>query len=181
MLQLGFIRSQKENVLSGLKKKNFKELDLIDRVLEADDLRKKLQGQSDDLLAKRNAASKAIGVLIAQGHKEEAEASKNQVAELKEAIDGFAVQLAETEELLSKLLVRLPNIPNEIVPAGVGAEDNQVVRQSADTPLLYDGAVPHWDLITTYDLVDFQTGVKITGSGFPLYKERNLQMLPSIL
>ena len=84
MLQLGFIRSQKENALSGLKKKNFKELDLVDRVLEADDLRKKLQVQSDDLLAKRNAASKAIGVLIAQGHKEEAEVSKNQIAELKE-------------------------------------------------------------------------------------------------
>jgi seryl-tRNA synthetase len=181
MLQLGFIRSQKENVLSGLKKKNFKELDLVDRVLDADDLRKKLQVQSDDLLAKRNAASKAIGVLIAQGHKEEAEASKNQVAELKEAIDGFAAQLAETEELLSKLLVRLPNIPNEIVPAGIGAEDNQVVRQSAETPLLYDGAVPHWDLITTYDLVDFQTGVKITGSGFPLYKGRGAKLQRALI
>ncbi len=181
MLQLGYIRSNREKVLAGLTKKNFRELDLVDQVLAADDLRKKIQLQSDELLAQRNAASKAIGTLIAQGQKEDAEAKKNQVSALKDQIDSLASQLTESEESLNKMLVRLPNIPNETVPAGVGAEDNQVVRQSADSPLLYDGAVPHWDLITKYDLVDFQTGVKITGSGFPLYKGRGAKLQRALI
>ncbi|MFN5422559.1 MAG: serine--tRNA ligase [bacterium] len=181
MLQLAYIRSNRENVLAGLKKKNFKDLDLVDQVIEADNLRKKIQLQSDDLLAQRNAASKAIGALIAKGQHEEAEAQKNKVSALKEEIDGLAVQLADCEESLNKMLVRLPNIPNESVPEGVGAEDNEVVRQSANLPLLYEGAVPHWDLITKYDLVDFQTGVKITGSGFPLYKGRGAKLQRALI
>lgn len=181
MLQLGYIRSNKEKVLAGLSKKNFKDLDLVDKVIEADDLRKKIQLQSDDLLAQRNTASKAIGGLIAKGQQEEAEAQKNKVSALKAEIDNLAVQLAECEEALNNMLVRLPNIPNESVPEGVGAEDNQVVRQSADAPLLYEGAVPHWDLITKYDLVDFQTGVKITGSGFPLYKGKGAKLQRALI
>ena len=181
MLQLAYIRSNKENVLAGLKKKNFKELDLVDQVIEADDLRKKIQLQSDDLLAQRNVASKAIGALIAKGQQEEAESQKNKVSALKEEIDTLAIQLADCEQSLNNMLVRLPNIPNVLVPEGIGAEDNEVVRQSNDTPLLYEGAVPHWDLITKYDLVDFQTGVKITGSGFPLYKGKGAKLQRALI
>lgn len=181
MLQLGYIRSNRERVLAGLTKKNFKELDLVDKVIEADDLRKKIQLQSDDLLAQRNTASKAIGALIAKGQQQEAEAQKNKVTALKEEIDTLAVQLSACEESLNNMLVRLPNIPNDSVPRGVGAEDNEVVRQSADAPLLYEGAVPHWDLITKYDLVDFQTGVKITGSGFPLYKGKGAKLQRALI
>jgi seryl-tRNA synthetase len=176
MLQLGFIRSNREKVLEGLKKKNFQDLELIDRIIESDDLRKKLQFQSDELLAKRNAASKAIGSLIAEGKKDEAEAKKAEVTAIKETIDIYAGQLAEAEAVVDGMLLRVPNLPNERVPAGKSAEDNMVVRQHGEIPKLHEGAVPHWDLITKYDLVDFQTGVKITGSGFALYKGKGAKL-----
>jgi seryl-tRNA synthetase len=176
MLQLGFIRSNREKVLEGLKKKNFQDLELIDRIIASDDLRKKLQFQSDELLAKRNTASKAIGALIAGGKKEEAEAQKAEVTAMKETIDNYAGQLAEAEAIVDGMLLRVPNLPNERVPAGKSADDNTVVRQHGEIPKLHDGAVPHWDLITKYDLVDFQTGVKITGSGFALYKGKGAKL-----
>ena len=170
MLQLGFIRSNREKVLEGLKKKNFQDLELIDRIITSDDLRKTLQFQSDELLAKRNVASKAIGMLIAEGKKEDAEAKKAEVTAIKETIDNYAAQLAEVEAIVEGMLLRIPNLPSDAVPAGKAAEDNTVIRQQGEIPVLHGGAVPHWDLITKYDLVDFQSGVKITGSGFALYK-----------
>ncbi len=181
MLQLSFIRNNRELVLRGLKKKNFTELDLVDQVINLDDNRKQLQQQSDALLAQRNAASKAIGELLAKGNKAEADAKKTEVGALKEAIDGFAEQLAACETALHEILVRLPNLPNERVPAGHAAEDNEVVRQTEHLPLLHASAVPHWDLIAKYDLVDFPTGVKITGSGFPLYKGRGAKLQRSLI
>ena len=181
MLQLSFIRNNRELVLRGLKKKNFTELDLVDQVINLDDNRKQLQQQSDALLAQRNAASKAIGELLAKGNKAEADAKKTEVGALKEAIDGFAEQLAACETALHEILVRLPNLQNERVPAGHAAEDNEVVRQTEHLPLLHASAVPHWDLIAKYDLVDFPTGVKITGSGFPLYKGRGAKLQRSLI
>lgn len=176
MLQLGFIRSNREKVLEGLKKKNFQDLDMIDKIIASDDLRKNLQFKTEELLAQRNAASKAIGALMAQGKHEEVEAKKAEVSAIKETIDNFALQLAEVEALVDGMLVRLPNLPHERVPAGKSAEDNTVVRQHGEVPMLHAGAVPHWDLITQYDLVDFQTGVKITGSGFALYKGKGAKL-----
>lgn len=176
MLQLGFIRSNREKVLEGLKKKNFQDLELIDRVIGSDDQRKKLQFQSDELLAQRNAASKAIGALIGQGKHAEAEAKKAEVTLMKETIDNYAGQLAEAEAIVDGMLLRVPNLPNDRVPAGKSAEDNTIVRQHGEIPTLHAGAVPHWDLITQYDLVDFQTGVKITGSGFALYKGKGAKL-----
>lgn len=176
MLQLGFIRSNREKVLEGLKKKNFQDLDMIDKIIASDDLRKNLQFKTEELLAQRNAASKAIGALMAQGKHEEVEAKKAEVSAIKETIDNFALQLAEVEALVDGMLVRLPNLPHERVPAGKSAEDNTVVRQHGEIPVLHAGAVPHWDLITQYDLVDFQTGVKITGSGFALYKGKGAKL-----
>ena len=181
MLQLAFIRNNRDAVLAGLKKKNFSEPELVDQIIALDDQRRKLQLQSDEQLAQRNAASKAIGALIGQGKKEEAEAKKTEVASLKESIDALTSQLSETETTLNAILVKLPNLPNEIVPFGVGAEDNTVVRQTPEMPSLYAGAKPHWDLITEYDLVDFQTGVKITGSGFPLYKGRGAKLQRALI
>ncbi len=176
MLQLGFIHSNREKVLEGLKKKNFQDLELVDKIIASDDLRKNLQFNTEELLAKRNAASKAIGALIAEGRKEDAEAKKAEVSAIKETIDNYALQLAEVGALVDGMLVRLPNLPNERVPEGKSSEDNTVVRQHGEIPKLHDGAVPHWDLITKYDLVDFQTGVKLTGSGFALYKGKGAKL-----
>lgn len=176
MLQLGFIRSNRELVIDGLKKKNFSETDLVDQIISLDEQRRKLQIQSDELLAQRNAASKSIGNLVGQGLHEEAKAQKAAVSALKDGIDNLADQLSACEISLNALLVRLPNLPSELVPAGVSPEENQNIRQSGNIPVLHEGAVPHWDLITKYDLVDFQTGVKITGSGFPLYKGKGAKL-----
>lgn len=181
MLQLGYIRNNREQVIKGLEKKQFKELELVDKIIELDDQRKSLQVQSDELLAKRNLVSKEIGALMAQGKKEEAEQKKAEVSALKENIDAFATQLATTESSLETVLYRLPNLPADAVPVGKSAEDNQVVRQTGNIPSLHDGAVPHWDLITKYDLVDFQTGVKITGSGFPVYKGKGAKLQRALI
>ena len=181
MLQLGFIRNNKEIVIAGLKKKNFSEFELVDQIISLDEQRRKLQIQSDEVLAQRNTASKAIGILVGKGLKEEAEAKKVEVSALKESIDKIASELADCEKLVNSILVRLPNLPAEIVPNGTSAEHNEVVRTSGKIPVLYADAVPHWDLITKYDLVDFQTGVKITGSGFPLYKGRGAKLQRALI
>jgi seryl-tRNA synthetase len=181
MLQLAFIRANKESVIAGLQKKHFHEIQLVDEIIGLDDQRKKLQAQSDDLLAQRNAASKSIGALIAQGKQAEAEESKTKVATLKDQIDILTSELNVVESALTQQLLKLPNLPNEIVPTGKTPEDNFVVKQSSVLPKLYDGAKPHWDLITQYDLVDFQTGVKITGSGFPLYKGKGAKLQRALI
>lgn len=181
MLQLAFIRANKEKVLDGLQKKHFQDIHLVGEIISLDDQRKKLQAQSDELLSQRNIASKSIGALIAQGKQEEAATSKSTVAALKDQIDALTSQLNEVEQLLNLQLIRLPNMPNELVPSGKTAEDNQVVKQSSNLPTLYKGAKPHWDLITQYDLVDFQTGAKITGSGFPLYKGRGAKLQRALI
>lgn len=181
MLQLGFIRNNKDLVLAGLKKKNFSELELVDQIISLDDQRRKLQLQSDELLSQRNSASKSIGALIGKKLHEEAETKKIEVGALKQSIDNLAEQLSACELSLNNILVKLPNLPADIVPAGKSADDNINVKEFGNMPVLPDGAQPHWDLITKYDLVDFQTGVKITGSGFPLYKGRGAKLQRALI
>ncbi|HLO82025.1 MAG TPA: serine--tRNA ligase [Chitinophagaceae bacterium] len=176
MLQVNLIRKQKEWVLERLAVKNFPEPGLVDRVLELDDQRRSLQTASEQLLARRNAASKEIGALMGQGKKEEAESRKKEVADLKEQLEGIEKDLALADKELQDALVRLPNLPSEKVPAGKTPEDNEVVRQGGDIPKLPEGSLPHWDLIRKYDIVDFETGVKITGSGFPLFKGQGAKL-----
>jgi len=181
MLQLSFIRNNREQVVASLQKKNFQDTELVEKIIAADDQRKQLQFQSDELLAKRNASSKEIGALMGQGKREEAEALKSVVSSMKESIDQLAQELTAVEAKLDGMLVRLPNLPHSQVPAGKSAEDNEVVRQNGEIPQLHTGAVPHWDLITKYGLVDFQTGVKITGSGFALYKGKGAKLQRALI
>ena len=176
MLQVNLIRKQKEWVLERLAVKHFKEPGLVDQIIGLDDSRRSLQTASEQRLARRNAASKEIGALMAQGRKDEAEARKQEVADLKAEIEGLEKELAAADASLHDMLVKLPNLPSEKVPAGATPEDNEVVRQAGDIPVLPEGSVPHWDLIRKYDLVDFETGVKITGSGFPLFKGKGARL-----
>jgi seryl-tRNA synthetase len=176
MLQVGLIRQKKEWVLERLALKNFQDVSLVDQVISLDDRRKALQVATDQLLARRNAASKEIGALMGQGKKEEAEARKQEVAALKETIEKNEKELQLVEQGLQEALVRIPNLPADLVPAGKTPEDNIMVREGGSKPALYAGAKPHWDLIRDYDLVDFETGVKITGSGFPLFKGKGARM-----
>jgi seryl-tRNA synthetase len=176
MLQVNLIRKQREWVLERLAVKNFKEPGLVDQILALDDRRRSLQMSNEQRLARRNAASKEIGALMGQGKKEEAEARKQEVADLKQALEGIEKELAAADAGLHDMLVRLPNLPSEKVPVGNTPEENVVVRQGGEIPVLPEGSVPHWDLIRKYDLVDFEAGVKITGSGFPLFKGRGARL-----
>jgi seryl-tRNA synthetase len=134
-----------------------------------DDQRKRLQASFDDLQSKVNAASKEIGNHMAKGEKEQAEAIKQNVGAWKLALEPLKIEMAEVELALQNLVVQLPNLPHALVPKGKTPEENEVVKEAGSTPILPATAMAHWDLIKKYNLVDFETGAKITGSGFPLY------------
>ncbi len=170
MLQANVIRQNVQEVKDRLLVKNFKNPELVDKIIELDDRRKKLQLEFDTTQASVNSASKEIGGLMAKGEKCAAETKKKEVAELKARLQPVSEELAGTEAALQEVLVLLPNLPSALVPTGHSAEDNEVVREGGVKPILHDGAKPHWDLIREYDIVDFETGAKLTGSGFPLYK-----------
>lgn len=181
MLQVQFIRQNKELVLERLGVKNFKEPGLVEEILALDDQRKKLTLEYDDTQAKVNSASKEIGKLMASGDKAAAEARKQEVAAFKQALGPINESLISTEKLLHDTLVKLPNLPGANVPVGKTPEDNIEVRGGGQKPVLADGSVPHWDLAKKYDLIDFELGNKITGSGFPVYKNKGARLQRSLI
>ncbi len=181
MLTLQQLRQDPTQVKAKLAKKHFAKPELVDLIMALDDQRKKLQLDSDNLQAKVNALSKEIGMLMAKGQRDEAEARKQEVASLKASLQPLAEQLNAAEAQLHAELVLLPNLPNGQVPDGRTASDNVIVREGGKKPTLFEGAVAHWDLIRTYDLVDFEAGAKITGSGFPLYKARGAKLQRSLI
>jgi len=176
MLQVQFIRQHKEEVLERLALKQFKELHLIDEILALDDSRRKLTVEYDETKAQANTLSKEIGKLMSQGQKEEAEARKSSVSELNARLHPIDEQLKATELQLNELLVKVPNLPSPLVPPGKNPEDNVEVRSGGSIPTLPEGAVPHWDLAKKYDLIDFELGNKLTGSGFPVYKNKGARL-----
>lgn len=169
MLPIQLFRQNKELVLEGLKKRNFKETELVDQIIAIDEKRRQLQVENDNLAASINAASKNIGQLMAQGKKDEAEAIKAEVASHKEQNKELAAKLAEMEQEQYDLIIRLPNIPHSSVPFGKTPEDNEVVRQAGTRPDLSAQKLPHWELTEKYNLINFELGTKLTGSGFPVY------------
>ncbi|RYD53448.1 MAG: serine--tRNA ligase [Sphingobacteriales bacterium] len=169
MLTLQLLRTEKDRVLAGLRKKHFADAAIVDQILELDAERRKVQGINDALSAQVNAASKSIGALMAQGRKEEAEQSKAAVASFKEESKNLSQQLDGIEKRQQELLVQLPNIPHDSVPEGRTPEDNEVVRTGGERMPVAADTVPHWDLVSKYKLIDFELGNKITGAGFPVY------------
>lgn len=176
MLQMHIIRQDPAGVKKKLAVKHFQDIDLIDRLIALDDERKGLQIETETQQSNVNAQSKAIGQLLAKGQKEEAEQAKAFVAQHKSRISELNQKLAETEQQLMQELIKLPNLPSDKVPLGKTPEDNVVVREGGEMPVLPKEALPHWDLIKKYDLIDFETGAKITGSGFPLYKGQGARL-----
>src|SRR6476620_10764043 len=176
MLQLATLRNNTELVKERLAIKNFKEINLVDEIISLDDERKKFTFQYDETKAKINAASKEIGMLMGKGQKEEAEEKKKEVEGFKNNLDPVQKKLDEVEKQLNDLLIRLPNLPSEKVPKGKTPEDNEVVRTGGAKPELHKAAVPHWELAKKYDLIDFELGNKITGSGFPVYKGKGAKL-----
>jgi seryl-tRNA synthetase len=181
MLQINYIRQNRELVLKKLAVKFFDEPQMIDTLISLDEQRRKIQTDRDELLSRRNVSSKEIGMLMGKGLKEEAEQKKTEVASLKTSIDSLDQQLSQIEKDILDMLVRIPNLPHESVPQGKTPGDNIVVREGGQLPTLPPNAEPHWDLIRKYDIVDFETGVKLTGSGFPLYKGKGARLQRALI
>jgi seryl-tRNA synthetase len=181
MLQVAFIRQNTDLVKQRLGIRNFKEINLVDEILSLDDQRKKLQTEADNNLSKINASSKEIGQLMGKGLKDEAEAKKAEVGNYRDALGPIQQQLAEVEKKLNDTILRLPNLPSAKVPAGTSPADNVTIREGGEKPSLPANATPHWDLIKKYDIIDFETGARITGSGFPLYKGKGAKLQRALI
>jgi seryl-tRNA synthetase len=169
MLQVSYLRENTDLAKERLGVKHFPQPGLVDTVIALDDERKALQAGFDDLQSKVNAASKEIGALMAKGEKDKAETLKLDVTGWKAQLEPFKTKMTEVEATLQQAIVQLPNLPHPLVPIGKTPEENEVVKTGGVVPALVEGAKAHWDLIKQYNLVDFETGAKITGSGFPLY------------
>jgi seryl-tRNA synthetase len=181
MLPIQLFRQNKDLIVAGLEKRNYKELELVDRIIELDEQRRNIQAENDGLLAATNAASKEIGKLMAAGNKEEAEKAKSAVAQNKEKTKELGEQLNVMEKELHDILVKLPNLPHSSVPFGKTPEENEVVRQVGSTPDLSAQKLPHWELTEKYNLIDFELGTKITGSGFPVYINKGARLQRALI
>ena len=181
MLQLQVIRQNPEWIKERLAIKYFNDGSVVDAILKLDEQRKKLQLEFDNIQAKINSSSKEIGQLMAKGEKEKAETLKQNIPSLKTSLQPISDQLAETERQLQSELVKLPNAPSEKVPAGRTPEDNVIVREGGIKPSLPKDALPHWELAKKYDLINFELGNKITGSGFPVYKHKGAKLQRALI
>ena len=179
MLQISFLKENKERVLQGLKTRNFKDEDLkiVDQVLELDDLRKTTQTILDKTLQERNTLSKEVGQLFQQGKREEAESIKNKVSDLKTQISELENKLKNTKAELAEALYTIPNTPHPSVPKGNTDEDNEVYQAwEGNIPDLGPDPLPHWELAKKYNVFDLELGTKITGAGFPLYRGKGARL-----
>ena len=181
MLQVNFLKANREEVLKGLKKKHFSETSLVDNILSLDDERKKLQFELDERQSKINAFSKEIGQLMAKGETRLAEEKKLEVASLKSLLQPVSEQLTAVETSLYDNLVKLPNLPHASVPEGKTPEENEVLREGGEKPTLSKDALAHWDLAKKYDLINFELGNKVTGAGFPFYKGKGAKLQRALI
>ncbi|WP_293302942.1 serine--tRNA ligase [Pedobacter sp. UBA4863] len=181
MLQVNYIRENREKVLERLSVRNFKQVELVDQIIAVDEERRSTQSSLDNLQAEANAAAKQIGELMRNGKKEEAEAIKANTAAHKEKIKEQNEQLTILEENQQALIVQLPNLPYHLVKAGSTADDNEVVYTHGEPSALPENALPHWELAAKYDIIDFELGVKITGAGFPVYKGKGARLQRALI
>lgn len=181
MLQVSYIRDNREQVLERLAVKNFKQPELVDEIIRLDDSRKQTQNRLDSTSAEANAAAKRIGELMRTGQKAEADQLKSQTGTWKEDIKQLNEQLNNIEQELQQKIVVLPNLPHSSVPKGVSAEDNETVLENGEKPILPENALPHWELASKYNIIDFELGVKITGAGFPVYKGKGAKLQRALI
>ncbi|MCC8145357.1 MAG: serine--tRNA ligase [Bacteroidales bacterium] len=181
MLTLKIITENTEEVIERLKKKNFDAKEIIAEVITTDKKRKSSQQILDSNLAELNKLSRSIGQLMKEGKTEEAETARKEVASMKEVNKQLESDMKEAEKKLTELLCLIPNLPSPEVPEGKGAEDNVLEKEGGVIPTLPTNALPHWDLAKKYDLIDFELGVKITGAGFPIYKQKGAQLQRALI
>ncbi|MBN7809478.1 serine--tRNA ligase [Algoriphagus sp. H41] len=182
MLLVNQIRENYAGMLAGLQKRNIHNAaNLLLQVITLDDQRKSTQTQRDQLQAEANTISKQIGQLMKEGKATEAIAIRERTSEIKEQIKTLEEQYSKVEEELKTLLYTIPNVPHTSVPAGKSAEDNEVVLENGATPSLFEGKLPHWELIKKYDIIDFDLGAKISGAGFPVYKGKGARLQRALI
>lgn len=181
MLQVNFIKENKNQVIDRLKIKNFKGEEIINEIISLDDKRKESQKNLDDILAESNSLAKEIGNLFKAGKAAEANELKARTIDLKSQSKQYAEGLEITQKELIDLLLKVPNLPHESVPAGHSAADNEIVDKNGEFPTLADEAIPHWELATKYDIIDFDLGSKITGAGFPVYKGKGAKLQRALI
>ena len=182
MLQVAFIRENRETVLKGLAKRNFKNAEeMVDKTILADEERRAIQTELDAILAESNKLSKDIGDLFKAGESQKAAILKQKTIQLKDKSKELTENLQQKSTELQELLYLIPNIPNEIVPVGTSAEDNLNVFQEGEIPKLHEGAMPHWELAKKYDIIDFELGNKIAGAGFPVYKGKGAKLQRALI
>lgn len=182
MLQLNFIKENKDLTIAGLERKYFKNAaETVEQVLVLDQNRKDTQQELDNTLAQSNSLAKEIGGLMKEGKKEEAEAIKGKTAELKATSKNLEERLKELEISLQDLLVTIPNLPHESVPVGRTPEENLNIFSQGDIPTLHNEAQPHWELIRKYDIIDFELGNKVSGAGFPFYKGKGAKIQRALI
>ena len=181
MLQLKYLRENKEAAIEALKKRNFKGAELINQLLELDENRRKTQTDLDQQLSEANNLAKEIGQLFKSGAADKASALKGRSAELKSSSKELQENLQEIEIQLRALRLQIPNIPQELVTSGISEEDNIETERAGKIPILSDNAMPHWELAKKYDLIDFELGSKITGAGFPVYKGKGARLQRALI
>lgn len=181
MLQVQFIRDNKEEVIQGLKKRFFDAEASIEKVLDLDEKRKSTQNSLDASLAEQKTLAKDIGGLFKSGQAEKANELKSKTAELKVESKELSAKLAEIEEALQKELYEIPNVPHNDVVAGKSEADNEVVFEFGDIPEMSSEALPHWEIASKYSIIDFELGTKITGAGFPVYKGKGARFQRALI
>ena len=181
MLQVNEIRENKEKFIQALSKRGFDASTIFNDVLQTDELRKATQAKLDETLAQSNSFSKEIGLLYKNGEAQKATLLKEKTSQLKEESKELNETLNNTLEKLQKLLFTIPNVPNDLVPAGTDENDNEEIFKEGEIPTLAEGALPHWELAKKYDLIDFELGVKITGAGFPVYKGKGARLQRALI
>ncbi|OIQ37535.1 MAG: serine--tRNA ligase [Bacteroidetes bacterium MedPE-SWsnd-G1] len=182
MLQVAFIRENKDTVLKGLAKRNFADAEtILNKVVSTDDGRRNTQTELDNTLAESNKLSKEIGMLFRTGEVKKANELKAKTGQLKEDSKTLTEKLNALAEELQELLYQIPNVPHASVPAGTSEEDNETIFEEGSIPNLHEGALPHWELAKKYDIIDFELGNKITGAGFPVYKGKGARLQRALI
>ncbi|MBP6557474.1 MAG: serine--tRNA ligase [Flavobacterium sp.] len=181
MLQISYIRENKEKVITALAKKHMDAKAIVTAVIELDENRRSTQVALDNTLAEANKLSSAIGEMMKNGEKAKAEILKLKTSQLKESSKELSEKLDAFATELTQKMYLLPNLPADIVPEGKTPEENLNVFQEGDIPVLHEGAQPHWELVKKYDIIDFELGVKITGAGFPVYKGKGAKLQRALI
>lgn len=181
MLQVAYIRENKETVIKQLAKRNIQAQELIELVMDLDEKKRTTQAQLDAILSESNKLSKDIGVLMKNGEKAKAEILKEKSTQFKGQTEELKQQLNSFTEELQEQLYKIPNVPAPIVPQGKTPEDNLIVYQNGTIPELGEQALPHWELAKKYDIIDFDLGAKITGAGFPVYKGKGAALQRALI